>query len=102
MTIPTPFPRPVAPEREPQTLQVLLDGAEREFIVRALEDNGGSRKLAAAQLGISRSTLFNKMRKHGLLDASKKNGKDEAGETAETEAKAAPRAPYPYLQSRSA
>jgi len=35
---------------------------ERELLVRALEENGGSRVLAAKALGMSRSTLWRRMR----------------------------------------
>jgi DNA-binding NtrC family response regulator len=51
------------------TLKQALSGPERELILRALERTGGRRQEAAALLGINRTTLFNKMRKHGLLDA---------------------------------
>ncbi len=77
MSIPSYLPRPIQQEEGPTTLQALLDAAERRFIVHALEENGGSRKRAAAQLGVSRSTLFNKMRKHDLLAKAGSNGRHE-------------------------
>jgi len=40
--------------------------AERRMIERALEATGGNRTRAAALLGISRKTLFNKMRELGI------------------------------------
>jgi DNA-binding NtrC family response regulator len=43
-----------------------LDAAERRHIVRVLEHTGGNRKQAAAVLGISRSTLLNKIRRYGI------------------------------------
>jgi two-component system response regulator HydG len=49
-------------------LKRALEEPERELVVRALEACGGRRARAAAMLGINRTTLFNKMRKHGLLD----------------------------------
>jgi DNA-binding NtrC family response regulator len=49
-------------------LKDALAEPERELIRRALEQNGGNRKATARQLGVNRTTLFNKMRKHGLLD----------------------------------
>ncbi|MGB0333460.1 MAG: helix-turn-helix domain-containing protein [Planctomycetota bacterium] len=37
---------------------------------RSLTRNEGRRDRAATELGINRSTLFNKMRKYGLLDVN--------------------------------
>ena len=96
MSIPSPLPRPLQHEAHPTTLQALIDAAERRFIVRALEETGGSRKRAAAQLGISRSTLFNKMRKHDLLAKPDGNGLHEASHKAvEEEAPSAGRSGAP-------
>ena len=39
------------------------------MIQSALKDAGGNRTLAAELLGISRKTLFNKMRELGVADA---------------------------------
>ena len=39
---------------------------EKECIMRALEETGGNRKEAARLLGISRSTLYEKLRKYGF------------------------------------
>ena len=39
---------------------------EKECILRALEQTGGNRKEAAKLLGISRSTLYDKLRKYGF------------------------------------
>ncbi len=39
---------------------------EKEAIVDALARSGGSRTVAARILGVSRSTLYNKLREHGL------------------------------------
>jgi len=50
------------------TLREALEGPERRIIERALALNGGNRKRTAAMLGVNRTTLFNKMRKYGLLD----------------------------------
>jgi DNA-binding protein Fis len=44
----------------------MLELPERRFLERALAAVGGSRVRAAELLGINRSTLFNKLRKHGL------------------------------------
>jgi DNA-binding NtrC family response regulator len=56
--------------RAPMTLKRALEGPERRILVEALELNGWSRQRTAAMLGINRTTLFNKMRKHELLDAA--------------------------------
>ncbi len=49
------------------SLKELLEGPEREILRLALEHCCGSRKEAAQLLGIDRTTLFNKMRRHGLM-----------------------------------
>lgn len=49
-------------------LKEALEGPERILIERALLRHEGRRDFAARDLGINRSTLFNKMRKYGLLD----------------------------------
>jgi PAS domain S-box-containing protein len=41
---------------------------ERERILAALDRTYGNKKAAAEMLGISRGTLYNKMRKYGILD----------------------------------
>ena len=48
-------------------LKEALSGPERQLLVRALELTGGNRTEAARMLGINRTTLFNKMRKYGLM-----------------------------------
>jgi len=54
---------------EPMTLADTFAVSEKRSIAHALRDCGGSRQKAAARLGINRSTLYKKMKKHGLLDA---------------------------------
>jgi DNA-binding NtrC family response regulator len=49
-------------------LKQALEGPERRLIQRALRRNAGNRKATAEQLGINRTTLFNKMRKYGLFE----------------------------------
>ena len=51
-----------AGESEPDT----LDAAERRHIARVLHYTGGNKRRAALILGISRSTLLNKVRKYGI------------------------------------
>lgn len=45
-----------------------LDAAERRHIALTLRHTDGNRRRAATLLGISRSTLLNKIRKYGLTD----------------------------------
>jgi len=52
-------------------LKASLSAPERELIERALNLNGGRRKDAARSLGISRTTLYHKMKKHGLLKVAR-------------------------------
>jgi DNA-binding NtrC family response regulator len=52
----------------PPTLREALAIPEREIIRLALELHGGNRQATAKMLDVNRSTLFNKMRKHGLMD----------------------------------
>jgi two-component system response regulator AtoC len=52
------------------SLREALEEPERRILVRALELAGGRRDRAAEMLDINRSTLFNKMRKYGLLERS--------------------------------
>jgi sigma-54 dependent transcriptional regulator, acetoin dehydrogenase operon transcriptional activator AcoR len=40
----------------------LLEAAERDAIVKALADNGGNKSAAAAELGIGRTTLYQRLR----------------------------------------
>jgi DNA-binding NtrC family response regulator len=50
----------------PEAMQLF----EREYLMRALHSAGGGRTRAAAALGISRKNLWQKLRRHGLLDFS--------------------------------
>lgn len=43
-----------------------LEEMEREMIRRALDEGGGNMSLVASQLGVSRQTLYNKIKKYGL------------------------------------
>lgn len=47
---------------------LLKDGnEERERIVRALAQTDGNREVTAGLLGISRTTLYNKMKEYGIM-----------------------------------
>lgn len=48
------------------TPPLTLDQMERQMIGDALADNGGNLSAAAGQLGISRQTLYNKIKRHHL------------------------------------
>ena len=50
------------------TLRQALEQVEHDLLLQTLRENGGSRKATAAQLGINRTTLFNKMTKFGLME----------------------------------
>lgn len=49
-------------------LEIALQAPERRIIEAALERNGWSRVASAKELGIDRTTLYKKMRKHGLCE----------------------------------
>ena len=51
-----------------KTLAARVDMLEQKIIEYSLIRNGQHRKETAAELGISRVTLYNKMKKFGLLD----------------------------------
>ena len=44
-----------------------LDAAMREAIVRELERHGGNKRTTAEQLGISRTTLYKRMKDLGIV-----------------------------------
>lgn len=72
-------PRGAAPERVPgaaaKALAVeppmTLEDMERQAIIRALEHNSQHREKTAAELGITRRTLLNKIKEYGLETADK-------------------------------
>ena len=59
-------PEPTAPEPRPLPLEVALEGPERQIILAALARNAWNRNATAAELDVNRTTLYKKMRKHGL------------------------------------
>jgi len=50
------------------TLEAALDQAEKNILLQTLESRSWNRQLSARALGISRTTLFNKMRRFQLTD----------------------------------
>lgn len=56
------------------SLKAQLEPYEKQIIQQALESCGGNRQLTAGLLCINRTTLFNKMRKYGLLPTSRVAG----------------------------
>jgi transcriptional regulator of acetoin/glycerol metabolism len=44
-----------------------LEDSEREAIINSLERNGGSRKKAAVELGISERTLYRKLKEFNII-----------------------------------
>ena len=57
---------PVLAPAGAQSLEAMVDVAERQAIAQVLARNGGRIGQSADALGISRKTLYLKMRKHGL------------------------------------
>jgi DNA-binding NtrC family response regulator len=55
-----------APEQSRQDFS--LEAAEREFIQRALEETGWQRTRAAALLGITRATLYAKLKRYAITE----------------------------------
>lgn len=72
---PLPTPMPVAkvevpepgdPMTPPMTLDQAMETPERQALLRALTRHAWNRQATAEELGINRTTLYKKMRKHGL------------------------------------
>jgi DNA-binding NtrC family response regulator len=61
-----------APQTGPdiRPLRLAMESPERAYILRALRLNRGNRKKTAEMLEVNRTTLFNKMKKYGLMDES--------------------------------
>ena len=58
---------PAAAETERQEVPSSLDEMEKLTIQRVLESSGRNLTTAAEKLGISRQTLYNKMKHHGII-----------------------------------
>ena len=54
----------IEPEHEPESLN--LNDLSRQMLEKALERNGGNRKKAAQELGISDRTLYRRIKQYGL------------------------------------
>ena len=64
-----PTARPALTVPNQDTLMHTREQSERSVILRALANNNYSRARAAGSLGISRVTLYKKMKKYGLMEA---------------------------------
>jgi transcriptional regulator with PAS, ATPase and Fis domain len=64
----------MVPVEQPDSLRHNREATERQVIVRALATNGYNRSRTALALGISRVTLYKKMRAYGLLDSNARHG----------------------------
>ena len=53
-----------------RSLKRALEGPERQIILDVLESNGWNRQVTAETLGINRTTLYKKMKRLGLEDAT--------------------------------
>lgn len=72
-----PVAPPSASKAAPDSLKHKRENVERSLILRALAANGHNRSQTATALGISRVTLYKKMRAYGLLDKPTGNGHAE-------------------------
>jgi len=63
-------------ESEGGTLREARDRVERELVTQSLRRNGGKITAAAAELGVSRPTLYELMEKLGIPKSSAKEGVD--------------------------
>jgi two-component system response regulator HydG len=61
-----PSPAEARPQVEPRPLREAMHEPERQWIMRALNVSGWNKRHAASELGISRSTLYKKMKKFDL------------------------------------
>lgn len=59
-------PGSTTPPQITHTHPITLEQMERRMIAEALADNGGNLSATATQLGITRQTLYNKLRRHHL------------------------------------
>jgi DNA-binding NtrC family response regulator len=62
-----------------QTLEEAMETAEKQVILETLESFRWNRQLSARTLGISRTTLFNKMRRFQLVDPRRSSSESLTG-----------------------
>ena len=79
---PAPEPSPDMPPVHGMDLKQYLANLEKDFIERALKDSGGVVKQAAERLQLRRTTLVEKMRRHGLGRKSKARSAKPTGSIA--------------------
>ena len=60
------LPEGLGADGQPVPLKEALGAAEKQILERALEHCDGNRERTARLLGINRSTLFAKLRRHGV------------------------------------
>lgn len=68
---------PVANHAANLNLAEIKEEAELARLIHALQKHGRSRKQVAQELGISRTALYNKLNKYGLVRLSKDGGYDD-------------------------
>jgi DNA-binding NtrC family response regulator len=71
--------RDLSPPAVPAPASVTLDNVERQHILAALERNQGDRRATAAQLGITRKTLYNRIKRYVALGFANSWGSGEPG-----------------------
>jgi two-component system, NtrC family, response regulator AtoC len=59
-------PGGISPETGPSAPELSVKEAEKQLIIRALQETGGNRTLAAQKLGMSRRTLHRKLHTYNL------------------------------------
>ena len=64
-------------EPDSRSLSEHLERSERAFLLAALQAHNGAITEAATRLGISRKTLWEKMRRHGIEKQRARESEDE-------------------------
>ena len=71
---------PVRKTRSPVSLQLNKDELKKQELIRALEQSGGNQSEAARILGVSRVTVWNRMKRYGI-SLTKNVGSKDVGTT---------------------